>query len=114
MLIITGAFELPIGRRSVQLRTIACMERHLNLNVRMVATLPLYGLTLKWGVSVVFIYSQCVTLHAPRSRYAARVQHGRLQSVQKMKPLYMPIFMIVDALIFGFREFNRKRRRSIS
>ena len=33
--------------------------------------------------------------------------------VRKMKPLYMPIFMIVDASVFEFREFNRQRRSRI-
>ena len=31
--------------------------------------------------------------------------------VRNMKPVYMPIFMIVDASVFEFREFNRKIRR---
>ena len=27
-----------------------------------------------------------------------------------MKPLYMPIFKIVDASVLEFREFNRKKK----
>ena len=30
--------------------------------------------------------------------------------IRKIKALYMPILMIVDALVFEFQEFNRKRR----
>ena len=74
-------------------------------------TLPLYGLILKWGVSVVFIAKTCTCICVKTGRDSRAISRQRAQSCELFHPgcANMIATLLANAFLQGTKPIRTRR-----